>query len=267
MSIDKNLVYGALDDVFIEAVQKERTWTGVCNRLGISKENRKIARKKAIEMNIPFNHFIKQKISKEELEKIVISSKSQTEVGCKLGITYKLVIKLLSQYNVSTTHFTYIGGQQIKENISDDDLLKISSDKNIVGTLKYLKLSESKENICWLQNRLTKIGIDPISLRKIDWKKYTTDNVSVLNNLLCNKPYGSWMGKNLIKYGFLKNECEECGQKPFHNGKILILQHHHRDGNNKNNAIGNLQVLCPNCHTQTNNYARSKTRHSKVSQS
>jgi transposase-like protein len=32
------------------------------------------------------------------------------------------------------------------------------------------------------------------------------------------------------------------------------MQLHHIDGNNKNNSLDNLQMLCPNCHSQTENY-------------
>lgn len=35
------------------------------------------------------------------------------------------------------------------------------------------------------------------------------------------------------------------------------MQLHHVDGNNKNNTLDNLQMLCPNCHSQTENYCGS----------
>lgn len=34
----------------------------------------------------------------------------------------------------------------------------------------------------------------------------------------------------------------------------ITLQIHHKDGNTYNNVIENLQYLCPNCHTQTDNW-------------
>ena len=33
-----------------------------------------------------------------------------------------------------------------------------------------------------------------------------------------------------------------------------MCQLHHIDGDNTNNELSNLQILCPNCHSQTENY-------------
>lgn len=48
--------------------------------------------------------------------------------------------------------------------------------------------------------------------------------------------------------------CCLCGQGEQWNNRPLTLQVDHIDGDSENNAIDNLRVLCPNCHTQTENY-------------
>jgi len=58
----------------------------------------------------------------------------------------------------------------------------------------------------------------------------------------------------LIKLGLKENRCECCGNMGSWMGTELILQLHHKDGNHKNNSIENLQILCPNCHSQTDTY-------------
>lgn len=63
--------------------------------------------------------------------------------------------------------------------------------------------------------------------------------------------------KKLIESG-RECKCEICGIKDWQN-KSIILQVHHKDGNPKNNDLSNLQILCPNCHSQTDNYC-SKNR-------
>ena len=44
-------------------------------------------------------------------------------------------------------------------------------------------------------------------------------------------------------------KCEMCGLNEWM-GKTLPLEVHHIDGNNYNNELSNLQILCPNCHAQ-----------------
>lgn len=57
----------------------------------------------------------------------------------------------------------------------------------------------------------------------------------------------------LYKEGFKERKCEICGIDNWQ-GKEITLQLHHIDGNHNNNLLSNLQVLCPNCHSQTDNY-------------
>lgn len=45
-------------------------------------------------------------------------------------------------------------------------------------------------------------------------------------------------------------KCQECGQDPEWNGRILVLEIDHVDGNPRNNVESNLRYLCPNCHSQ-----------------
>lgn len=54
-----------------------------------------------------------------------------------------------------------------------------------------------------------------------------------------------------------QSKCEQCNITSW-NGKELVFQLHHKDGNHKNNTLENLILLCPNCHTQTDNYANKK---------
>jgi len=44
--------------------------------------------------------------------------------------------------------------------------------------------------------------------------------------------------------------CEECNISEWNN-KPLTLEIDHIDGDNSNNELTNLRILCPNCHSQT----------------
>lgn len=64
-------------------------------------------------------------------------------------------------------------------------------------------------------------------------------------------------------------KCELCGwgeRNPFTDS--LPLEIHHKDGNYSNTIEDNLQVLCPNCHSLTDNYRganRGKGREDRLS--
>lgn len=55
--------------------------------------------------------------------------------------------------------------------------------------------------------------------------------------------------KNKIK----ENKCQQCGITQW-NGKSIQCQLHHINGNRYDHRLQNLIILCPNCHSQTNNF-------------
>lgn len=62
----------------------------------------------------------------------------------------------------------------------------------------------------------------------------------------------------LIEFYAYEDKCSLCGLGDSWNGKALTLQLDHIDGDNLNNEISNLRIICPNCHTQTPTYCRNK---------
>lgn len=56
--------------------------------------------------------------------------------------------------------------------------------------------------------------------------------------------------KRLIKEGLKEYKCERCGIIEWNNEEI-VLELHHINGNHFDNRLENLQILCPNCHSQT----------------
>jgi hypothetical protein len=57
----------------------------------------------------------------------------------------------------------------------------------------------------------------------------------------------------LLKTGLKKNRCERCGITEWQ-GERLSMHLHHINGDGKDNRLGNLELLCGNCHSQTPNY-------------
>lgn len=66
------------------------------------------------------------------------------------------------------------------------------------------------------------------------------------------------IGSNKLKHRLLKekiftHQCQHCKLTLWQNS-LIPLELHHKDGNHENNALHNLELLCPNCHALTENY-------------
>lgn len=59
--------------------------------------------------------------------------------------------------------------------------------------------------------------------------------------------------QRLIRAGLKVWQCEICGISTWRS-RALELHLHHVNGNRTDNRLENLQLLCPNCHSQTENY-------------
>lgn len=68
--------------------------------------------------------------------------------------------------------------------------------------------------------------------------------------------------KSLIKLRGQKCEC--CNNTTWLNQPIN-LEIHHKDGDKSNNQLENLQLLCPNCHSYTDNYGSKNKKQNEVS--
>jgi hypothetical protein len=80
--------------------------------------------------------------------------------------------------------------------------------------------------------------------------KFPIEQILVKDSTYLNT---SFLRKRLIKENLLSDECSRCKIKDWQ-GEPLSLHLDHIDGDNTNNQIDNLRLLCPNCHSQTPTY-------------
>ncbi len=94
--------------------------------------------------------------------------------------------------------------------------------------------------------------------------RFNKHNVKPLNEILVKDSYYSTntLKLRLFKEGIKPYKCEKCGISEW-NGEEISLQLHHINGDNTDNRLENLQVLCPNCHSQTDSYCGSKNMRNK----
>ncbi|HEX2129661.1 MAG TPA: HNH endonuclease [Solirubrobacterales bacterium] len=63
----------------------------------------------------------------------------------------------------------------------------------------------------------------------------------------------SHLKQRLLSEGLKENRCEQCGIAEWRGG-LLNMEIHHINGKGKDNRVENLMFLCPNCHSQTDNW-------------
>lgn len=64
---------------------------------------------------------------------------------------------------------------------------------------------------------------------------------------------GHHLKLRLLGGGFKENRCERCGIDSWLDAPLCV-QVHHVNGEPCDNRLENLQLLCPNCHSQTDNW-------------
>lgn len=84
-----------------------------------------------------------------------------------------------------------------------------------------------------------------VSSTKIPWQE-----VLVYNRLNGRRENVHRLKRAMLESG-IPEQCSCCGLPPEWNGKPIVLQIDHKDGNGVNNSSYNVRFLCPNCHSQT----------------
>jgi predicted DNA-binding protein YlxM (UPF0122 family) len=84
----------------------------------------------------------------------------------------------------------------------------------------------------------------------------TREWVLPLERLLVADTYRSRhnLKNRLIRAGLKQNRCEACGLTEWR-GRPLSMALHHVNGDGRDNRLANLEFLCPNCHSQTENFS------------
>jgi transposase len=85
---------------------------------------------------------------------------------------------------------------------------------------------------------------------------------SLANYLVVGRRVNRYHLKRYLLAGGLKaNRCEQCGITEWRS-RELTMDLHHRNGDGLDNRLENLELLCPNCHSQTDNFAGRNVKRS-----
>ena len=132
-----------------------------------------------------------------------------------------------------------------------------------------LGLKSEGSNPKTLRKKMDEFGVDYSHFTGQAWNKNPNNPVyrgKYLPKLCEHSSLSSSNVKELLfRLGLKENKCEnpECGITEWL-GKPIVCELHHINGDSTDNRIENLQILCPNCHSQTDNFRSRNTPKKKV---
>jgi hypothetical protein len=213
------------------------------------------------------------------LSEIVKNSKSLTEVAQTLeykasGGIFKFLKRKLREFNIDTSHFKHRKYTRLMKNINDEEFKHLFRDSKSLAEIGrkigcapagslYRFLNSKKEQLkintdhfsgkVWSKGltRDTDARVEEQSKKiELPWNEVFKKDSNISNrNLL----------KRLLRSGKRKYLCEICGISEWQ-GKFIRLQIHHKNGINDDNREKNLEIDCPNCHSQKENQNKTKVR-------
>jgi len=128
--------------------------------------------------------------------------------------------------------------------VTDEDIIekcRVENSMNRVSIILGISFSTLKRRAiklgCYLPNQGGKDSVK---------SKFSLSDLLKVGSNIKSKD----LKERLIKEKLKIYKCEECSINEW-NGKKIVLELDHIDGNKNNNLLENLRILCPNCHSQT----------------
>jgi hypothetical protein len=145
-----------------------------------------------------------------------------------------------------------------KRRTKEDFETAVRQSISIASMCRYLGLKPCGGNYRIMHNAIDKFSLDTSHFTGKGWNtglKFKPYEEKTLKDILTeDSSYQSFkLKRRLIKEGVKDHVCECCGLDEWRNNPIP-LELHHINGNNRDNRLENLVLLCPNCHALTDSY-------------
>ena len=129
---------------------------------------------------------------------------------------------------------------------------------SIAGMCRHLGLTPSGGNYRIIHNAIDRFSIDISHFTGQGWNtnlKFKPFEAKPIEEILvANSSYQSFkLKRRLLNEGLKEYKCEQCRLSEWQHAPIP-LELHHINGNNRDNRLSNLLLLCPNCHALTESY-------------
>jgi len=145
----------------------------------------------------------------------------------------------------------------------------VSCSLNYSDVLNYMGCKTHGNNYKYLYKYIIKFEIDDYHLKNgFKGKRLGRNGIDIQLIITNQIPFKSThdLKNRLYKEGLKQRKCELCGQGEEWQGKKMSLILDHIDGNNKNNLLTNLQIVCPNCDATLDTFKGRNNKNKKTLQ-
>ena len=151
---------------------------------------------------------------------------------------------------------------------TDEQLKKaVATSKSFAQVLEALNLQTTGGNYKHIQQCIKLLGLDNSHFTGQGYRRggnYPGSGFQPrpLDEILIkgsNYQSTSSLKKRLLKENLLVNCCSICSQVPSWQGEPLVMVLDHINGDNTDNRLRNLRLLCPNCNSQQPTFCRKRS--------
>ena len=142
----------------------------------------------------------------------------------------------------------------------------VARSRTVREVMLFFGLKPNGGSQTFMRDRIVSMGLDMSHfLGKFANRGRRALNRRTAESILVELPPGSRkedahrLRRALVDSG-IAEACAKCANTGQWNGQPLRLHVDHRNGNALDNRIGNLRFLCPNCHSQTENFGSKNIR-------
>ena len=206
-------------------------------------------------------------MKKECIQKSVSNNTTWSGVLRDMGLpvhggNIENIKKKVLNYGIDVSHFTGRPPSKYTKEFLQD---VVSKSISYAEMCRYIGVKCTGGMLVYLQKRIKEYEIDTghlLGKRANSGVRHRGHKMSV-EEILSKRNDGKRTDRIVLKRALIKTgreyKCEQCGLKEW-NGKELKLQIHHKNKDSSDNTPSNIEQLCPNCHSQTDNWCNCKAR-------
>ncbi|WP_369196485.1 HNH endonuclease signature motif containing protein [Streptomyces djakartensis] len=200
---------------------------------------------------------------RQRLEEAARGSRTLSEALTRLGVdprssTRRYVLERMKKLGVDVSHFEREGNRWTREVLQAAVSLSTSTNE----VLRHLGLDLVGGHHTHISRRIKAYGIDtshfvPVvrtERMRYNRRRRAAEEILVQDTSPHARRVPSARLKRAMRELGVEERCAMCGTEALWLGEPLPLEVDHVDGDWRNNSIGNVRFLCPNCHATTDRY-------------